>query len=319
MLSRFLPSLSEVKTVLVRKPHSEIRRFWRWGPRAYLRLNAWKRQMETAAMYLPPIASKITQKSDKSINLWFMSGSQHWYQTAFCAWSFALHSDSSVSITVIDDGSLSATYCSCLRRIFPGLTILDAGSCATQRRLLLPSDRYPYINRVVEKQLLFRKLTDVFCGSAEKRLFLDSDMIFYRRPELIEQFMLSTEAALVQADCWESYGYSRLMCESLISPSILPQAINIGVLGLHGSIIDWEKVEYWLSQLIDVEGWKYNITQCTAAMILAETTLTTLPKSEYEVLPIYPKAARPQRVMEHYVADSKPYYFHKAWRGLLGV
>lgn len=311
--------LGQAKTLLIRKPRQQLSHLLRWGPRSYFRIESWKQQMESVAHDLPSITPDTYQKSGDLIELWFMTGARHWYQTAFCAWSFALHSDCRIRPIIIDDGTLKDSHIDYLKKIFPDLAVHDADTCTAQRESLLALDKYPFINRVIKKQLLFRKLTDVFCGSSKKRLFLDSDMLFYRRPAQIEEFMLTKSSYLVQSDCWESYGYSRSLCEQLTGGARLPKAINIGVLGMSGSIIDWDRVEYWLSQMISLEGWKYNITQCTAAMILAGSGVEALPASLYEVLPSYPKKPRPLRVMEHYVSDSKPYYFQKAWRELLGA
>ncbi len=313
------PLLSATKSSLVRKPIQELQRLQRCGPRAYFRLEAWKEQMEFAAQQLPLINTAGKSAEARSLQIWFMTGARHWYQTAFCAWSLALHSDFKIMPVVISDGTLGQKHCASLKRIFPDAVVYGADACRQMRESLLPVDKYPFIHKVLSKQLLFRKLTDVFGDSTQYRLFLDSDMLFYRRASHIEGYLQSATSPLVQVDCWESYGYSRQLCEKLVGGKSLPRAINIGVLGMNASLIDWDKVEYWLEQLIANEGWKYNITQCTASMILSQDCISYLPADLYQVLPESPVSTRPLRIMEHYVSDSKPYYFNKAWRGILGL
>lgn len=316
MIKKFLGYL---KTLLYRKPAKQFRLLMSWGPRAYFRIVAWKHQMEEAALSLPPVRTLDRRDQDKVVKLYFMTGAAHWYQTAFCAWSYSLYSDFIASPVIISDGTLLESHTVALNNIFPSAIVLSDEFCRDLRNSLLPPQKYPVIHQVVSRQLLFRKLTDVFCASSDNRLFLDSDMLFYRHPGLIDQFLVSGTKPLVQADCWESYGYSRELCERLTGGRSLPIAINIGVLGMKGSLIDWDMVEYWLGEMIAAEGWKYNITQCTAAMILSYTDVDILPANVYQVLPKSPSTARPLRILEHYVSDSKPYYFQKAWRGLLGI
>lgn len=321
MPKSFRPFLSSTKSYLVRKPQDEMRRILRWGPRAYFRMDAWKQEMEREASRLPPINALHTDfpgKLQPELPVWFMSGNAFWYQTMFCAWSLALHSGTQIALNILDDGTLQQWQIAKLESKFPFVTIYSASTCAEQREHLLPRSRYPWVHAVLERQILFRKLTDIFCGSSQWRLFLDSDMLFFRRPYALHHECIKAEKALVQEDCWESYGYTRELCEELTEGSQLPKAINIGVLGMRADLVDWGKIESWIPVLIEREGWKYNITQCITAMILSSQPIAFLPSAEYRVYPKKPTNSRAIRVMEHYVSDSKPFYFSTAWKQLVG-
>ena len=121
MLNSIRPLLSGTKTLLVRKPIQELRRLQRWGPRAYFRLEAWKKQMEAAAYLLAPLSPDQTPQ--QAVEVWFLTGKRFWYQTAFCAWSLASHISRSLIVTLVDDGSLTPDLERELRRLFPeGIT-----------------------------------------------------------------------------------------------------------------------------------------------------------------------------------------------------
>lgn len=62
------------------------------------------------------------------------------------------------------------------------------------------------------------------------------------------------------------------------------------------------------------EGTLYNVTQCTVAMIIAGQSQLRLDHEEYKVWPANPEAGEGERVMGHYVLDSKPWYFGRAWQ-----
>lgn len=306
--------LGKIKTVLYRKPMAKLERLCRWGPNAYFRIEDWKRKMEQAARELPEPAAQGAEGKERSVDIWFMTGKGFWYQTAFCAWTLARHSRYHIRPVILDDGSLDVDTIDQLRRLFPDLIVHAKESCDMAFQERFPAACFPNLNFWRNKQLLFRKLTDIHGGSDERRIFLDSDMLFFRNPsELDEWFEGDQGYNLVQKDCWESYGYSRMLTERLCGRQ-LPEAVNIGIFSLHGPSIDWGQVEIWTGELIKAEGLHYNITQCTTAMIMACSPLRILDPEDYKVWPKNPSATAPQRVLDHYVSDSKPYYFGEAWK-----
>lgn len=328
-----MTALGKLKTKLWRKPLKHLAAMARWGPVTYLKCGGWQHEMALAASMLPSTEELYLHPEypgpgsqpnhagagRRHHDVWFMTGSTHWYQTAFCAWSFALHSGLVIRPIILDDGTLLASHIDHLKRLFPELVVHSVRECDEQFFSLFPAKKYPSLNFMRWKQLLFRKLTDIHAHSDERRLFFDSDMIFFRRPAQLETYMLSTSSTpIVQKDCWESYGYTRELTERLCGAR-LPDAANIGIFSLNGSTIDWEKVENWLTILLEEQRTKYNVTQCITAMLIAAQSPIFLDANEYNVLPITPGKARPLRVLEHYVSDSKPYYFSRAWKELVGA
>lgn len=304
--------ISRAKTAFYRKPKDELKRLIRWGPNAYFNIEKWQRKMEEAAWKLAP-PDLVALGPHAPTPIWFLTGKQFWYQTAFCAWTFARHSRHSIQPIILDDGSLDKSSIAGLSRLFPDLKVHSADACEQLVENLLPREVFPNIHRWRTKQLLFRKLTDIHAGSGDWRLFFDSDMLFFHPPDEIDKWIDDPDRCLVQRDCWESYGYSRGLTESLCGKK-LPEAVNIGIFALNGASIDWEKIETWLVILEQMEGSRYNITQCVAAMLMAGNPLQILNAEDYKVWPKVPKEIGDHRLLNHYVSDSKPWYFSNAWK-----
>jgi len=302
--------LGEIKTALYRRPKDELRRLLAWGPRSYFFEKKWKAEMEAAAQNLPPLP---TSEHRAMRDIHFLCGREHWYQAAFCAWSYQRHSCFRIRPVVIDDGTLDAETEGLFRAVFPEVIVRSKGVCDAKFEDGLPASKYPNVHATRRRQILFRKLTDVFGTDDEWRLLFDADMLFFATPLEIDNALERRSDIIVQRDCWESYGYSRALTESLTGQG-LPEAINIGMLLYNGRLTDWDRVEHWLGVLEAKEGRPYNVTQCMFAMLVAGRTIEVLDKEKYKVLARSPGRMVVGRVAEHYVADSKPWYFNRAWR-----
>lgn len=300
----------DLKTTLYRRPKDELRKFFAWGPRGYFFEERWKAEMEEAAKKLSPLPAS-EQREARDIH--FLCGREHWYQAAFCAWSYQRHSRYRIRPVVTDDGTIDEEFRSWLSSVFPNVRIIDKRVCDKAFEESLPRTRYPNLHSWRERQVLFRKLTDVFGSDDEWRLLFDADMLFFAPPAEIDCALERKGKILVQRDCWETYGYSRKLTESLAGLP-LPEAINIGMLLYNGGLTDWDRVEHWLGVLEAKEGRPYNVTQCTFAMLLAGRTIEVLDKEKYKVLASSPDQPVAGRIAEHYVADSKPWYYSRAWR-----
>jgi len=302
--------LGELKTAIYRRPRAELRKLFASGPRAYLWEERWKSEMEEAAKKLPRLPDS-EQRTVRDIH--FLCGREHWYQAVFCAWSYQRHSRFRIRPVVIDDGTMDAETEDAFRAVFPETVLWPHTVCDAKCEAGLPVSKYPNVHSWRKRQILFRKLTDVFGADEEWRLLFDADMLFFAAPTEIDNALARRADIIVQKDCWESYGYSRALTESLTGHS-LPEAINIGMLLYNGRMTDWDKVEHWLGVLEAKEGRPYNVTQCVFAMLLAGRDVSFLDKEKYKVLAASPPKFIEDRIAEHYVADSKPWYLRRAWR-----
>jgi hypothetical protein len=114
-------------------------------------------------------------------------------------------------------------------------------------------------------------------------------------------------------DCSESYGYPVELMGSLSGHSV-SRLLNTGVNGIHSGLIDWDELEHWIEALETTHGTSYFLEQALFAMVSSRAPVLRLPADTYVVSPAGSSATRTDCVLQHYVYDSKPHYFGRAWR-----
>ena len=307
--------LSAAKTALNRRPKDELQRLQRWGPRAYLRCGAWAAEMEQAATSLPVLTPPAPQ-SCRPLEVWFLTGARFWYQTAFCAWSLAQHSQRDLVLHLVDDGSLRSEQEQELRRLFPSGVTRWKHEVAAELDQHLPVSRFPVLRQRCSDYINIRKLTDIHLGSSGTKLVLDSDMLFFQRPVELLAWWDQPVCPCLMVDCVESYGYSRELMEELAGAPI-PPLLNVGICGLASELINWEELEHWCQILVEREGTSYYLEQALVAMLAARSSPTVMPRSSYITFPARKQTLAGEGALQHYVADSKPWYFGEAWKLVL--
>lgn len=311
-MSTFRAFLSSAKSVLYRNPKIELERLRRWGPRAYLRCNAWAAQMEHAAKDLPALLDS-SATIGRPLDVWFLTGRRFWYQTAFCAWSLAHFAHRPLTLNLVDDGTLQLVQEQQLRRLFPNGVTRWKHDLQPLLDTHLPADRFPVLRQRWHDYINIRKLTDIHLGSTGTKLVLDSDMLFYGSPDELLDWWDNPSQPCLMFDCEESYGYSRQLMQELAGAPI-PPLLNVGICGLKSEQIDWLELEYWCRTLVDREGTNYFLEQALVAMLAARSTPVVMPRTRYITHPNRQQTLSRSGVLQHYVADSKPWYFGEAWR-----
>ncbi len=302
--------LSKTKTILYRRPADEWNRLRRWGARGYFYTSSFQREMESSVASLEP----IDDLSDRMpVEIWFLTGKNFWYQTAYCAWSFARQSQRNVTVNLVDDGSLRGVQIQQIRRLFPnGVTVQKEDTHAKLERSL-PETHFPYLRKKWNDYINIRKIIDIHLESHGRKLVLDSDMLFFAPPVEILSWLEQSVSLCLATDCIESYGYSRSLMESLCQ-AMIPPRLNVGVCGLDSELIDWNELERWTQVLIEREKNSYYLEQALIAMLAAKYGCVVMPPSRYITCPTNEQIKTSTGVLQHYVSDSKPNYFSTAWK-----
>jgi hypothetical protein len=269
-------------------------------------------QMLAAASQLSPLPPPPPNAPE----VCFLTGRRFWYQTAFCFWSLCHAAGRPVRAAFYDDGTFDPALVAEAARLFPGSRAVGLREIETALDCHLPASRFPTLRarRLVYPNL--RKLTDVHAGMSGWRMVLDSDMLFFRRPDLLLAWLDAPDRPLHMIDVQDAYGYSRALMESLAGHPI-PRRLNVGLCGLRSDEIDWDRMESWCRRLQEAEGTSYYQEQALAAMALAGRECRVAPADDYRLMPSDGEAAHPTAVMHHYVDLSKRGYFRHAWRHIL--
>lgn len=266
-------------------------------------------EMEAAAALLPACPAG----AGAPLTPVFLTGRRYWYQTAFCLRSLALASGRPLAPRVLDDGSLTPEQVAVLRRICPALTVEGGAEIEARLDEFLPVARFPALRARRREFPLLRKLTDPHAGRAGWRLLLDSDLLFFRRPDALLAWWNAPAAPLRAEDLDNAYGYPLALLDELAGRAV-PRRVNTGLLGLRSEEIDWERLEHWCRELLARGGPQYYQEQALAALHLAGRDCVVPAPDDYVLLPRPPEALACRAVMHHYVAESKRWYFQHNWR-----
>ena len=294
----------------VHQPLGWIERSWREGGP----VNQWTTRrgrfaMVEASPRLPPLPPAAPGAPE----VCFLTGRRFWYQTAFCFWSLCRHSDRSFTPVFIDDGSFDDTLRAECLRLFPGARIPSRDAIDARLEATLPAAHFPALRGQRRTYLHLRKITDVHAGLDGWRLVLDSDMLFFRRPDALLGWCDAPARPVHMLDVQDAYGYPTKTLTELAGRPV-PEKVNVGVCGLRSDTLDWEKLEWWCAQLLARHGTSYYLEQALVALLLADRETVRLPAGDYRLMPDEQECRAPQAVLHHYVAESKRGYFRHAWR-----
>ena len=294
-------------------PKSFLNKCFRIGPMNMMIDHRARLQMEAAAYHLEPIREYATHTP---LEIHFLTGKKFWYQTCFCTYSMVQQAKVNLRPVVYDDGTLERKYVNEIKRIFPDARIVSIQEIEERLDKFLPTSKFPYLRERRANYPNMRKLIDIHIASSGWKLVLDSDMLFFRTPTFLLNWLESPQKFCYMVDVENSYGYSETLMTSLAQAEI-PQKLNVGICGSKSEDIDWEQLEFWCKQMIEQEGTHYYQEQAVSAMFMAGKPCAIAPAQEYIVMPQREEVINPKAVLHHYVADSKPWYFRYGWKHII--
>jgi hypothetical protein len=267
--------------------------------------------MRAAAVRLAP--QQLPSANPAWPEVHFLTGGKFWDQTALCLFTLQAHAGCSLRAVFHDDGSVDAAVAARLGRIFPHARWRSALESAAGLDSHLDAARYPALRERWQVYPNIRKLINVHAGRRGWQLVLDSDMLCFRRPDFLLDWLRAPDRPLHMVDIKDSYGYSSELLESLAGAP-LPSRLNVGICGLRSDNLDWDRLESWCRRLQETEGTSYYLEQALVAMLCAGGQCAVAPVDDYQVLPREDECREPRAVLHHYVAGSKRGYYRHAWR-----
>lgn len=282
------------------------------GPMEQHRTAQGEQAMIAAARLLAPPSTR----EGAPLSLHLLTGHRFWHQTAFCLHSFSSNSRRLLAPVIYDDGTLRHEEETCLQRIFPLARFVTKKSALALLEHSLPQIKYPYLHDRWMHYPNIRKLIDPHIASPGWKLVIDSDLLFFRNPTFLVDWLDAPDRPLHAVDCETSYGYDRAFMNRLTGAPVA-DLVNVGLTGLRSDEIDWDRVEYFCRELISTAGTHYYLEQALVAMLVAGRGCSVASSADYVTRPSLPEANHCTAVMHHYVADSKKWYFRHNWRRVL--
>jgi len=281
------------------------------GPFVQWQTERARREMEIAAEHMPSLPD---YQPGAPMVVHLLTGRKFWYQTVFCLHSLARAAQATVFAELYDDGSIDAECERRLRRLGNRIRIHRRADLIVRLDDLLPASRFPTLRERWTNYPNIRKLIDTHLGKQDWKMSIDSDLLFFRRPDLLISWFSHPAGPLHAIDCEEAYGYSRPLMERLAGVPI-PAKINVGLAAMRSETINWEELEAWCTELIAQEKTNYYLEQAVVAMMMARHPhRVVLPADDYITLPAAAEVEHPSAVMHHYVATSKRWYYRTGWR-----
>jgi hypothetical protein len=269
-----------------------------------------RQEMEEAAYRLTPLSF---DGPEFPAEVHFLTGKRFWFMTAFCCYSLLLHSRANLRLVFHSDGTLEGEHAERLSEVFPAARCEKPSEIKLRLDEHLPVERFPTLRERRRHQMVMRKLTDVHAGTSGWKIFLDSDMLFFRRPDFLLDWLREPRRPFYMQDISRAYGYSPELMSTL-ARGYLPKRLNSGMCGLNSDEIDWEQLDAWCREMIEREGKQYLQEQALTAMMVVNKECAVAPREDYIVVPRRREVKRPQAVMHHYAGDMKRWYFQYGWK-----
>jgi hypothetical protein len=304
--------LQQIIDNVYRYPKANLARYRRFGGyRQYRQMIAGEHAMRKAAETLPSVPSFTS-----GLPIFFLTGKNYLHQTLFCIRSLSLNTAAQLKFVLVDDGTFDSALTTRINRQLPGATLVTQETITHNLDRLLPAEAYPHLRarRAVYPHL--RKLTDIHTLDApEWKLVLDSDMLFWQEPVELINWLNHPTQPIYMTDCVESYGYTQELMSTLTADDI-PSKLNVGIIGLSSTAINWKKLDGWIEVLEQKQGTSYYLEQALTAMLIGSRPCTVLDASAYEVNPPM-NGKHDDVVLQHYVDLSKKIYYGEAWKKLI--
>ncbi|MFN0220002.1 MAG: hypothetical protein ACKVP4_14460 [Hyphomicrobium sp.] len=281
------------------------------GPLARRQTENGRREMIAAARRLSPLSPP---PDDSGAEVHYLTGSKYWYQTVFCHASLQINCPSRITPVIYDDGTLDANHQGEIRRIVPWARMVTISEIEAQLDIALPWSRYPILRQRRLAQPLIRKVLDLHAGQTGWKMLLDSDMLFFRHPLWLLDWLAQPQNPAYMIDAIEAYGYSTELRSRICGQTSFPTRANIGIFGWRSEDLDFDWLEWAVGELLRCAGTHYNLTQGIASMLFAGRPCDPAPAEDYVVLPSLAEGRNPTAVLHHYVAQSKRSYFQHGWR-----
>lgn len=295
-----------------RKPRSQFREIMHLGgPINWLRMKAGINQMQQASLNLTVTAPGDLTPDSPAIH--FLTGKKFWFQTIFCMVSLQKVSPVAIRFHVHDDGSFDDSLEKVIHLQVPGVVIHRKSDTDERLRKVLPESKYTYLNHKRKVYPHIRKLLDVHAGSTGYKVVADSDMLFFRTPVLLFDWLKNPDRPFYIPDKLNSYGFTSERIFSVLGQRI-PEKVNVGLIGLDSGSIDWDQMERWATELERGTLGSYFLEQTLTAMYLAGKSCVIGPEADYIVMPTHKQVKQTEGVLHHYVDTSKPDYFIYAWK-----
>jgi hypothetical protein len=298
--------------------------YWTWhypklvrrdGARAHW--EAWlgrRRFVRALRDHNPEPPAGVTRENPLVVSL--LAGRKHSALAALALLSLQQSAQRPVHPVVHDDGTLTVAHRDQLKRFFPSTHFVSTDETCVALDHVIPERSFPVLRGLRKGYMHLRKLTDIHASGRGWTLVMDSDVIFYRRPEELLHAVDGCEWGHM-VDCQTSYGCDVSLLRDLSGLNVHSR-LNAGLLNIKSSDVDWEFLEYAAGAILAKAGFSYYLEQALLAVLMAKHGARAFDAGQYLVNPTETQSREQREVAHHYVDRSVLHLYRFAWQGILG-
>ncbi len=225
--------------------------------------------------------SPVEGVTDDRCEIHVLTSQGDWLNLIWVLKSLVHHSDRNYRLAIHEDGSLSDEALGALRQHFPQARLITRREADRRMNSVLAD--YPRSRQFRDGNPLALKVFDFAAFLEADRMFLlDSDILFFSRPDELIQRIEDREYTLNTLNRDWNHGYT--VDADAISQELgfeLQPLVNSGLGLIHRASFDLDLIEHWLG-LPGVMGHPHRIEQTIIAMLSCRHGFEFLPQ-EYDV------------------------------------
>jgi len=224
-----------------------------------------------------------------------------------CLWSLvSLYKFTGLQLPLLiySDGTLESTHIARIKSIFPDARIIDPA--AADAAVAGSLSRFPNCRRFRSVQPCARRIIDfpILCRS-NSILMLDSDVLFFERPEELVRHIESAHSGrfVFERDIQDAYFDSKAIIKERFNVEIAAQ-VNCGIMLADISNFDYGRIEDWLGQAsVENHPW----AEQTLWAMYAGRGRTALLGKRYDVT--MSEHIDSNTVMKHYIKPIRDFMY----------
>jgi hypothetical protein len=283
-----------------------------FGLAGWIKLIAGEKQMKTMAANETAIS--LSTNTD-AITFSFLTGKNYWYQTIYAIKSLHFQIPGQFRVRVYSDGSLMDQHISALLKFAPGIMVVTTQSSNQYADKIFPRSEFPALRFLRDWHPFFKRMLDIHCTPGWS-IHLDSDMLFFNKPEQIINAFTDQNAIYMQEAMDESYFVDKeAILKAKYGIDCMPR-VNGGIIGYNNDSVDYRDLESKAQVMIDhyLNTGPAKIEQTLMSYLLFQQDAVALDKNEYAIFYDTPVARSSNPVVKHYIFKAKFPYFTSEWK-----
>lgn len=185
-------------------------------------------------------------ESDNSSNIEVVSvtSRQDYYMLVLSLKSLFLHSRENFSVLIFDDGSLRTKDIKFIKQNIIGAKVIKKNRY--DKRLAKYSKTIFLNKRIRNSPYVIKELGPIIFSKKNKLLFLDSDVLFFKQPNSIIDWIKGKHDIIFLSDYQNVYCLSNIESKYLFNLPLTPK-VNSGLIGIHRRYLDQNLLKKLLS------------------------------------------------------------------------